>query len=192
MKAMIVSIKPKWLKMILDGTKKFEFRNWKVPVGTVIYFYESLGKKMCGDYLNGHIMEGRGKVVAKCVVKEVNRILNGPDYNTLHLMKSTSLEDCKKSIKVPRKEYEVIGYTEGVKHALELDKVEEIEPRDITEFIGWNNIDKLIKDNFSKYEIKAWYTHTINEIAEGLIEYQDKQCNLTKAPQSRVWIYKGK
>lgn len=39
MKKMMVSIKPLWLEKILKGEKEYEFRNWKVPVGTVIYFY---------------------------------------------------------------------------------------------------------------------------------------------------------
>ena len=46
-KAMIFPIHKKWVDMIFDGTKKFEFRNKiskHLVEGMKIYFYETLGK----------------------------------------------------------------------------------------------------------------------------------------------------
>src|SRR6056297_2039525 len=82
-KALMVSIQSKWLNMILNGKKTFEFRNWKVEKGTVIYFYCTKAKpyltrmdsfRDCSKYMlfaNEVDTTLNGKVVAKSVVKKV-------------------------------------------------------------------------------------------------------------------------
>ena len=78
-RAVMIAIQPKWAKMIIDGEKTFEFRNYAIPKGTKVYLYESLGKKHKEkeiQYPYGEVLgwewvhEGKGKVVAEFVVGE--------------------------------------------------------------------------------------------------------------------------
>jgi hypothetical protein len=198
MKAMLVAIQPKWLKMILDGDKKFLFRNWKVPVGTVLYFYESKGKKRSIDVweqypyyycyrddngqgmLLDYIREGRGKVVAKAVVKEVW----DEDDISCALFEEQDLPNY----------FAKCGYTDQ-KYALELDQVQAIEPKDITEFVSWSKLDKARKERNKKEDIQTalkygdWQMEY--DTTDKFVDYYGtpKECKLTKPPQSRTWIY---
>lgn len=233
MKSMIVAIQPKWLKLILDGTKKFEFRNWKVPVGTVIYFYCSKGKPILyhtdGGYadnvgtIGGGVYEIdgvvtlddidkmdyllNGKVVAKAVVKDIL------DLQT----KNSEGKKIGLSKFLPRVAFKSFATDESLlqylvrtgcdltlndnnkitafhdKYALELEKVQEIEPRDITEFVSWNKLEKAYDDRvkwcyqqglFPPMTREQWMAQA-NCIDEETLE----QCKLKVAPQSRVWIY---
>ena len=63
-KAVMIAIQPKWAKMIKDGTKTFEFRNYAIPKGTKVYLYESLGKKkVCPEcYGEGGYIDRDGDV----------------------------------------------------------------------------------------------------------------------------------
>jgi hypothetical protein len=147
MKALMVAIQPKWLKMILDGKKKFEFRNWKnadenVLVGTVLYFYESKGKKKqhtswyqtpSGGLVGSTEItyEGRGKVVAKAVVKRVYDLNKNEDYADWICRNETKLD-------VPN----FTGYIRQ-HYAIELDQVEAIEPKDVTEFYSQRRLEKV-------------------------------------------------
>jgi len=45
-RAMIIPIQPKFSKMIKDGLKEIDFRNYAIPKGSKVYIYESLGKKV--------------------------------------------------------------------------------------------------------------------------------------------------
>jgi len=112
-KALVVGIRSKWLEMILNGKKTFEFRNWKVPVGTVIYFYCTKAipylindnQRWNGDEIvysdnftlahnfyslsdlrNVDVKIFNGQVVAKAVVKEVYEIEKWGDFasNSIH------------------------------------------------------------------------------------------------------------
>ena len=214
MKALMVAINPKWLKMILNGTKKFEFRNWKVPVGTVIYFYCTKAYPMLAhSYTFGSLMEMdkkdynelitmnkesyafqnhefdyenilNGKVVAKAVVKDLYEIgiANRPFYDKEKLRSWSKYETFTKEqqenmgipfsegfhswMPISVDELTPLGYTNQT-NALELSQVEEIEPKDVTEFVSWNK---------STYKIMS--CGTLRE-----------RCILTKPPQSRTWIY---
>ena len=44
MKAIMIATRPEWVEKIINGEKDFEFRNYKIPSGTKVYVYESLGK----------------------------------------------------------------------------------------------------------------------------------------------------
>ncbi|WBK39993.1 hypothetical protein [PinkBerry-associated phage LS06-2018-MD08] len=91
-KAIMLSVQPKWLSMILDGTKEYEFRGNNVKNfvdGMKIYFYESLGKKSAtieNIKINGYtrnefdktiIYQGSGKVVGEAVIEDIYE----PSYN---------------------------------------------------------------------------------------------------------------
>lgn len=81
-KAIMMAIQPKWAKMIIDGEKEFEFRNYPIPKGMKVYLYCSKGKELLwikngkcitdGQYnrlldeLPNHLLSG--KVVAEFVV----------------------------------------------------------------------------------------------------------------------------
>ena len=186
MKALMVAIQPKWLKMILNGTKKFEFRNWKVPVGTVIYFYESKGKKLYNygiDYSDntpskqGEIYEGTGKVVAKAVVRQVRddfqKVYRNEEYQNKYIDGLTEL-----------------GYS-NQQYALELSQVEEIEPKDVTEFVSWSKLTKrvgkskqaVLKLENNEFDLDRFHYDIMNY---GTLR---GRCKLIHPPQSRTWIY---
>ena len=187
MKALMVAIRPKWLKMILDGDKKFEFRNWKVPVGTVLYFYECLGKfsqKIIPVSKNNPIpryspsYEGRGKVVAKAVVKENYFYHQG--YGKYHTFYDNISKLPYKTIEIYN--IDKIGFDKEkpTEYALELDQVQKIEPRDITEFVSWSKLDIM------KHASDETLAHTLQRIKMlGSIN----NVKLTHPLQSRTWIY---
>lgn len=181
MKALMVAIQPKWLKMILDGTKKFEFRNWEkadenIPVGTVLYFYESQGKRKSRenwedypeyigydcyhptDLYHKYVFEGRQQVVAKAVVKSNEQVFwnNVLDrcytqhLSYIEILKNLNMEEDTLHKMATGKEL----------YAIELSQVEEIEPKDVTEFVSWS------KSNIAMCDVP-----------------------LRKPPQSRTWIY---
>jgi hypothetical protein len=158
-KALMVAIKPKWLKMILDGTKKFEFRNWKVPVGTVIYFYCTKAKPnlIINNYKENYNLGGfdfvgekklNGKVVVKTVVKR-----------TINIEHCQHVRDVRSSLGISSVTAIAQGYNWSQKYALELDQVQAIEPKDVTEFVSYK------KSNIAMCDVP-----------------------LTKPPQSRTWI----
>ena len=193
MKSMIVAEKPQYMKSVASGEKDIEIRTWKVPLGTVLYFYESKGKKYKGFIGYNGVKydteyEGRGKVVAKAVVKENHKLMFN---NVLDMVYSDKLayNDIKRRAKVdityfePEKEYWALG----------LSNVQEIEPRDITEFVSWSKLDKAYDDRvewcyrqgmFPPMTREQWMEQA-NCIDDETLE----ECNLTNAPQSRVWIY---
>ena len=141
---MLVAIQPKWLKKILDGKKKFEFRNWKVPVGTVLYFYCTKPKPYLiktQEYgislVNIKIFRDKellnGSVVAKAVVTGVYEY----DQSTKNFMIYT---DWNSVIQTSFKKDNDIGCS-SQKYALQLSQVEEIDPKDITEFVGCSRVE---------------------------------------------------
>ena len=187
MKALLVSIQPKWLKMILTGKKEFEFRNWKVPVGTVLYFYESKGKKLRErELVNGmfhhfDVFEGLGKVIAKAVVKEVYDLNKNEDYATWI---------CKNEAKL-----DVPNFTGYIRqhYAIELDKVQAIEPKDVTEFVSWSKLESY-KINNPKKDIdvingRFYWTWKPEFDGDYCDMFSSDECYLTRPPQSRTWIY---
>lgn len=174
MKALMVAIQPKPLKMILDGISKFVFPNWKVPVGTVIYFYCTKAKPhlwyehlycdtpvMLYDSMKSLNDIGitqddllNGKVVAKAVVKQVS---GWEKENAFRV-----ITDKGYPVRFRIDDWTWIGFDEKnpSEYALELSQVEEIEPKDVTEFVSWSKSDLVGADIY-----------------------------VTHPPQSRTWIY---
>ena len=190
MKAMLVAIQPKWLRMILEGKKKFEFRNWKVPVGTVLYFYCTKVKPYLSSICTHHTVievddkdfgELNGKVVAKAVVKDVDTVVQENLYDSYYYSKEKvqRLGTCDDFVRQ--------GYTDQT-YALELDQVEEIEPKDVTEFVSWNKFSDYYNTTTRGYLLeKATFEEVKRYLDKKSILY--KPIHLTKPPQSRTWIY---
>ena len=180
----MVAIQSKWLEMILNGKKTFEFRNWKVDKGTVIYFYCTKADPILYDGYKEYIGHNdfkedcwqlNGQVVAKAVVKEIYEIEKWGDFasNSIHEkyywnkkgfefgeIWETHYLDLSNDEAID-KHLKNIGYTNQC-YALELTDIEAIKPREITTFKKWNKDDKWHPD--------------MNWI------------RLTHAPQSRVWV----
>jgi len=122
-KALMVAIRSNWLEMILNGKKKYEFRDWKVDKGTVIYFYCTKAKP---EIYKDEIWKTNllnGKVVARGVVKrayEIERVIRYGKY--LSFINQ--------------------GYTKQ-RYAIELEQVEAIEPREITSFVSYKKADRV-------------------------------------------------
>jgi len=217
MKALMVAIQPKWLKMILNGEKKFEFRNWKVPVGTVIYFYCTKAKPIIYDGYKEYIGHGdfkencwtlNGKVVAKAVVKDVYEIgiANRPFYDKEKLRSWSKYETFTKEqqenmgipfsegfhswMPISVDELTPLGYTNQT-NALELSQVEEIEPKDVTEFVSWSKLTKrvgkskqaVLKLENNEFDLDRFHYDIMNY---GTLR---GRCKLIHPPQSRTWIY---
>jgi len=180
-KALMVSIRSKWLEMILNGKKTFEFRNWKVDKGTVIYFYCTKAKPILYDGYKEYIGHNdfkedscplNGKVVAKAVVKEVYDLTNNEDsFNWITNNGKYTIEKDMIGVDDAVK----MGYTDQ-RYALELTDIEAIEPRELTSFIGYKKANRV---------------KHIAESFEELIKREDKlstNIRITHAPQSRVWV----
>lgn len=112
-KAMMFPIHKKWVDMIFNGTKKFEFRN-KLPKhlvkGMKIYFYETLGdrkpKSKWEDYplyigydtyeepYASYVYEGTGMIVGEATVGEIYKIgvADRPFYDQKKLRSWSKLE----------------------------------------------------------------------------------------------------
>ena len=197
MKALLVAIQPKWLKKILDGEKKFEFRNWKVPVGTVLYFYCTKAKPYLWyeqhytdmpEFLHSGsetlnyigITENdvlNGKVVAKAVVKDVYEY----DQSTKNYIIYTDWNNInQKSFKKDND----IGYS-SKKYALQLSQVEEIDPKDITEFVGCSRVEN--------YKMKYYKLNEIPPVCDNNGKnckwHKETSLHITTPPQSRTWVY---
>lgn len=191
MKALLVAIQPKWLKMILDGKKLFEFRNWKVPVGTVLYFYCTKPKPyliktqeygislvdikifLDKELLNGNVV---AKAVVSGVYEQSDRVCfdSGCYKDDRNTMQTPLINiDDRMNPSIAKYEYvtemEKIGYDydNPSNYALELSQVEEIEPKDVTEFVSW----------------KRYSQHWSAKLAH------NDFARLTRPPQSRTWVY---
>ena len=116
-KTLLVAIHRKWLFKILHEDKEFEFRNWKVPEGTVLYFYESKGPRK-GMLNETPVNEGRGLVMARARVKKVYDLHDNKDsYDWI-----TRNESNPPSWITPEMA-EGWGYT-NQKYAIELEDIE--------------------------------------------------------------------
>jgi len=194
-KALVVAIRSKWLEMILNGKKTFEFRNWKVEKGTVIYFYCTKAK----PYLHYRPTENcdthyvlwdkpseehtllNGKVVAKAVVKEVYEYYESYPDNQPYAPNEISFRDIGKQVGVMNIESEYAhsqGYT-NQRYALELTDIEAIEPREIESFYSYNK-------SFDTCPYAMSLEEETMTREERLINRGGKR--LTHAPQSRVWV----
>jgi len=205
-KAMIFPIHKKWVDMIFDGSKDLEFRN-KLPKdlksGMKIYFYEALGdrklihlwksyplyiqhrwsKNENTDELSNYVTEGTGMIVGEATVGEIYELEYDKKYDEV-LFKQNGVVMWSNSFSSRNIE----GYT-NQKYAIEVTNVIEYdEPIPKEEFISWNKVDNLIKNNFEKSEIKTSYKAIFNEIIDGLLTYGDKQCNVSAPPQAPMYV----
>lgn len=211
-KAIMIPIQPKWSKMIKAGLKEFEFRNYKIPKGMKVYIYEIIGKRLCGDYLNGYIHEGQGKVIAEFVVGEVHK-LNFNNVLEMVFADNLSYNDIKQRGGVeynyftPEKEYyameitNLIVYDEEWQYDIGCNPVSMMRlnwlnnaptsPLDISDFVGWNKFDKEVKRLLKLNPIWS-YDELVNEVNANEVAGMDYKryplCNLTHAPQGKVYV----
>ena len=169
-KAVLMSIQPKWVDMMESGLKKFEFRgnNFKnVKKGMTAYMYESQRSK---------------KVVAKFVIGELYKI--GQYSFNVHLINNGSEKE------------EVKGYEELYKqgyvdqpYAIEITNFEMIEPKDVTEFVLWNEYVKYYKDVLDDNSYYGKNTGGKN-MAVGENYYWEMKCNsnVKRPPQSFCYV----
>lgn len=80
MRAILVSIQPKWCELIASGRKIVEVRKTKIPVGTKVYIYQT--KMHWAFNLLPWLGDGRGKVIGEFVCNEIHTIQKrGVDNN---------------------------------------------------------------------------------------------------------------
>lgn len=70
MKSVLISIKPKYCELIVNGKKTIEVRKTRPKIETPFkcYIYECMGKKLYNDYFD---YEGCGKVIGEFVCDEI-------------------------------------------------------------------------------------------------------------------------
>ncbi len=80
MKALMVAIQPKYLKMILDGEKPFEYRNWNSSpkkmrelIGKEIYFYCTKAKPYLWDIVQQSGIDFYG---SRYLIRDINLPMN--------------------------------------------------------------------------------------------------------------------
>ena len=81
MKAVLISIKPKWCELIASGKKTVEVRKNKPRLETPFkcYIYETLGKREKLGFVS-YAYEGEGKVIGEFVCDRIEEIGFSP-YN---------------------------------------------------------------------------------------------------------------
>ena len=200
MKCLLVSVKPKDIKQILDETKRFLFANWKVPVGTVVYFYCSQKESLYWSFeFEKHFIDDTpsygitgtsnnvkllsGKVVAKAIVEDIWTLGNYNEKLQSVIGKRKYIKHCSgKTFHKPKE----IGY-DYQDQAIELSKIEAIEPKDVTEFVSWKRYKSYEKELCEKYMLDEYDSFIVNSM-ETMIDYENA-FRLVKPPQSRTWVY---
>ena len=205
-KSIMLSLHHKWLKMMQEGNKLYEFRgnnvkNWES--GTVVEIYESKGKvtsktKLETDKILGHFYshEGQGLVVAKFVVGDKTYdyhegLLTAHSYEVLSTLEDEGIvkynkEDDNFSITNKGKS---IGY-DNQPYAIEITNFEMYDtPRKITEFVSYSKYQKMLKNAIQSCH-KLPYCEKFNNFDCMTCEtlYEDNNLYLTKAPQSFCYV----
>jgi len=166
-KAILMSFKPKWVKMILSGEKQFEFRSNNVKnfkKGDKIYMYES---------------SKRRKIIAEFIVGELYECHENIEsyFGEIHL---THIHDSKIQYAIGYTDQYAIGYTDQP-YAIEITELKIYdEPKDISEYLYRN---KFIKEVNEYYRSRSCSMET----ARRNIIYI-KNCIVKKAPQSFCYV----
>lgn len=186
MKAILISIQPKWCELIADGRKTIEVRKTRPKIETPFkcYIYCTKNKTIADEYWgnrNGHIYIDNGKVIGEFVCDEIYvRPAN------------------------------VIYYGKGQEDYLDLLKSACMTEREVLDYMGgqfnretyfWHVTDLKIYDkpkelsDFSKYEYKYLGGCCVNNNCKNYIYngyYQPPECKIDgcffkRPPQS--WCY---
>lgn len=180
MKAILISIKPKWVAKILNGEKTIEIRKTmpkcELPIDVYIYCtkdketiainpyggYATIPNKYKNEYFNG-------KVVAKFTLNKVEEITPFEEYESpfgmAYKLKENKIICCQKA-QLTYDEYN--HYLKGKNgYAIHISDLEIFKPKELSEFYPYCKDEKC--------------------------EYRNNHCSicyrtpLTKAPQS--WCY---
>lgn len=178
MKAILISIKPRFVKDILKGLKSLEIRKTfpqcELPVDVYIYCTQNQGKKnrlscIKTDLSNGKTVDEtqlNGKVVAKFTLNDVRQIYT-INYNTFYEYKPVDMTPAHLEERGCVSQLEIDHYLHKKKgYAWCIENLEIIEPMQISDFKvkHYPQFAGLVK-NTTHYELQP----------------------LTKAPQS--WCY---
>jgi predicted transcriptional regulator len=149
MKAVMISIQPKWCELIASGEKTIEVRKTKPKLETPfkVYIYETQGKTETPwiDEDGHEIFKGRGQVIGEFVCRVIvywNRDLH--DNDTISLEKLSELSCVSEDDLL---KYADGGYLYGW-HITDLKIYD--KPRELREF--YNNCNGLCFDNSIKYK----------------------------------------
>lgn len=179
MKAILISIKPEWVKEILNGKKTIEIRKTapKCDLPIEVYIYCTKGGRMeLEEVLDGQYSlcayhpesykpkDIRGKVVAKFTLREVTQYING---NNVTKDSGYMFGDAER---------------EGVyeKACLSYEAAEKYCPDE--SFYAWHISDLVIFDKPKELsEFKTYKTYNLGDL-------HNCHLSLTKAPQSFMFI----
>ena len=170
MKAVLISIKPEWCKLIANGRKTVEVRKTRPKLETPFkcYIYEIQGLYKGSG---GCLFNGRGKIIGEFVCDDINTtdVVYGNEevgwyVNNMHAVKGSGLD-----------EYDVLCYC----------------PKEATIY-GWHISDLVIYDRpkelseFKKINRYCWY-EDLGLAKRDCPECQNKECFIQRPPQS--WCY---
>jgi len=185
-RAMIFPIHKKWVDMIFDGTKKFEFRN-KLPkhlkTGMKIYIYETQHKVKTPYGFNVQ----KGQIVGEVTVGEIY------DNNVVSELYDKAYYGCH-SLDYYYEKVEELGYT-GHKYAIELKNVIKYDEEWISENLSNLDYDwveeppmiKLLENSptspIAKEEFVSW-----NKYEKYRTYINNYNCNVIYPPQAPIYV----
>lgn len=158
MKAVMISIQPKWCELIASGKKTVEVRKTRPKIETPfkVYIYETLGKKEKLGFVS-YVYEGQGKVIGEFVCKKVDRIAHCGTCNNDIRLRIVDENICFKEL-----DYEYL--TKCKLHYPEID-----EYSNGGDVYGWHISDFVLYDKPKELGEFAAF-------CEGLKPYQCDKC----------------
>ncbi len=170
MKAILISIQPKWCKLIASGEKKIELRKTKpnMMLPFKCYIYEAKGRTWQNKN-EPKMQEGRGAVIGEFVCYNIVPIEVLPHGSIRNWMLYSLAESC-----VPYEEmakyigYDNTGYGWKIAELKIYDK-----PEPLIDFKRWNRTE----ENAPCAHVPSLYPPC----------KECKECNLKRPPQS--WCY---
>lgn len=185
MKAVMISISPKYCKLIASGKKTVEVRKTRPKIETPFkcYIYMTMKKPYCFEFVGNGIMEAKnGKVIGEFVCDRINSLngywLNGED----NLKETTCLDDV-----------EIMDYIEYINRTFCLWRISDLKiydkPKELGEF--YRKLPDKVLEN-GDYDCRKDWDTLCSDYWEGGSEYCAEcpyggKVYLTRPPQS--WCY---
>ena len=173
MKAILMSIKPKWCEKIFSGEKTVEVRKVapKLEPPFKVYVYETLGSG------------GVGAVIGEFVCDEVNFFIVGSFY--CDLVEQLSCVSYEEMIDYFYKPEELDGHTVKVGRALHITAPKRYDtPKELNEFVSC----KYYKDEECLLSNKTHCKYRVPDLnPDGSVNIFECKKRVTRPPQS--WMY---
>lgn len=149
-KAVLISIRPKWCKLIASGRKTMELRT-RVPVINPpykCYIYETIGNERAGNAAYNYVIKGcgRGKVIGEFVCEYVLRFCHMANADIAEQQSGVRRDEIYEFSEFGKKEVKGMHISDLVIYD---------EPKELSDFRSWNT-GVVFKDGYPMptHEIK--------------------------------------